>query len=145
MKKHLLVILGLGLLVGTVRADDANAVPTAGAKPGLKDDKARMSYAIGMSTANSLKQNDLQADPDVLAQGLKDALAGGPTLMTDQEMKEEIKKIQTEIRAKFMEKQKQAEEKRKQEAVKNKAAGRSLFGRQCKKRRGDHLDERPAI
>src|SRR5271157_5373422 len=51
----------------------------------LKTQKDKVSYAIGMSVAKNLQRQSLDVDPAILMQGLKDTLAGGKTLLTEQE------------------------------------------------------------
>ena len=50
-------------------------------------EKERVSYAIGMNVGTGLHKQDIDVDPNVLLQGLKDALSGGKTLMTDDEVR----------------------------------------------------------
>jgi FKBP-type peptidyl-prolyl cis-trans isomerase FklB len=53
----------------------------------LKTDKDKASYAVGLSVGKSLQNESIDVDPNIVAQGIKDALAGGKTLMTDDEAK----------------------------------------------------------
>jgi FKBP-type peptidyl-prolyl cis-trans isomerase FklB len=53
----------------------------------LKTDKDKASYAVGLSVGKSLQKESIDVDPMIVEQGLKDALAGGKTLMTDEEAK----------------------------------------------------------
>jgi FKBP-type peptidyl-prolyl cis-trans isomerase len=57
------------------------------AKPGatLTTDQDKLSYAIGMSIAHSLKAQGVNVKAAVVAQGLKDVLTGGKPLLTDEE------------------------------------------------------------
>jgi FKBP-type peptidyl-prolyl cis-trans isomerase FklB len=65
------------------------------AKPGtaarapftLKTDKDKQSYAIGLNIGKSMKHDGVEIDTAALARGIKDALAGGKVLMTDDEIK----------------------------------------------------------
>jgi FKBP-type peptidyl-prolyl cis-trans isomerase FklB len=108
MKKHeLVVVMGLALCLNTGAAADD--------KPALKDQKEKISYGIGMSVGSSLKAQGAEIDLDLLAKGMKDALSGGPTLLTQQEMQETLKAWQMERRNKFMEQQKVQVEKNKKE------------------------------
>jgi FKBP-type peptidyl-prolyl cis-trans isomerase FklB len=45
-------------------------------KPDLKDPKARVSYALGTDIGTSLKRQDLDIDPKILASAIADAFAG---------------------------------------------------------------------
>jgi len=54
----------------------------------LKTQKQKFSYAVGMMTAANLKRQSISVDPNIFARGVKDALAGGKTLLTDDEARE---------------------------------------------------------
>jgi len=71
------------------------------AKPAAPADK--LSYAIGLNVGMSLKAQDFEVDADVIAQGLRDALAGKPAL-TEEEARTAIMPYQQELRAKQQEK-----------------------------------------
>ncbi|HKF20344.1 MAG TPA: FKBP-type peptidyl-prolyl cis-trans isomerase [Candidatus Angelobacter sp.] len=75
--------------------------------PNLKD---KVSYAIGMNLGASLRRQSVDIDTNLFLQGLKDALGGGKTLMTDEEARATMIQLQTELRAKQEEKQKVAAE-----------------------------------
>ena len=60
----------------------------------LKTEKEKLSYAMGMDLGNQLKSRALTIDPAVFAQGLKDALGGGSTLLTEAEAKALIAELQ---------------------------------------------------
>ena len=60
----------------------------------LKTDKEKLSYAMGMDLGNQLKSRSVDVDPALFAQGLKDALAGGKTLLTEEESKTVIATLQ---------------------------------------------------
>jgi FKBP-type peptidyl-prolyl cis-trans isomerase FklB len=66
----------------------------------LKTQKDKASYVIGLDMGNSLKRNMVDVNPEIVAQGLMDALAGKKPLMTDQEMKETIVALQKDLQAK---------------------------------------------
>ena len=42
----------------------------------------KLSYTIGVDMGNSLKAQQLDINPDMLAQGIKDAIGGSPLLLT---------------------------------------------------------------
>ena len=91
------------------------AVPLA-----LKTQKDKLSYAIGMNMgkglAASMKQQAVDVDQAILLRGLKDGLAGGKLLLTDDEVKAILTQVQTEVRTRQDEKQKAV-------AVENKKEG----------------------
>jgi FKBP-type peptidyl-prolyl cis-trans isomerase len=83
-------------------------------------DKSRSSYAIGMMFGSRWKQQEMDVDYDWLLRGLKDAQAGGPTLLTEQEMGSTLNQLQKENYAR--------QEKRRQEiAEKNKKDGEAFL------------------
>jgi len=82
-------VLGAVLLAAQVSAQEPAA---------LKTPKDKLSYALGMDLGNSLRKQSLEVDPTVFAQGLKDALSGGKTLLTEAETRAAIASLQTEIR-----------------------------------------------
>lgn len=69
----------------------------------LTTDKEKFSYAVGMSVGNSLKQGSADVDPAILAQGLKDMLAGGKTLLTVEQAQQVLKQEQLAMHAKHEE------------------------------------------
>lgn len=80
----------------------------AGAKTGaplaLKTPKEKASYAIGLNIGKSLHRDGVDVDSAILARGLKDALAGGKSLMTDDEIKVALTALQADMRKKQEEK-----------------------------------------
>jgi FKBP-type peptidyl-prolyl cis-trans isomerase FklB len=95
---------------------------TGTAKPGtagvtaLTTDKQKASYAIGMNVGSGMKRQGIDVDTAALVQGLKDALAGNKPLMTEDEARAAIMKLQTEMQA-------QAQAKAKQEGEANQKEG----------------------
>jgi FKBP-type peptidyl-prolyl cis-trans isomerase FklB len=82
----------------------ASSAVIAGEKQELKTQKDRLSYAVGLDMGSSLKKNDIDVDPDVVARGIKDVLSGSKPLMTDEEVKAVIVAVQKDIRAKLRKK-----------------------------------------
>jgi len=88
-------------------AKTSQGAATAKSKPGtagtkttltLKTDKDKESYAIGMNVAKKLKEDSIDVDPAILSRGLKDALADGKTLLTDDEAKAAMTTLQADVR-----------------------------------------------
>jgi FKBP-type peptidyl-prolyl cis-trans isomerase FklB len=88
-------------------AQGATAKPGQGSaakKPGsatplvLKTPKDKTSYAIGLNIGKSLHHDAIDVDPAIVVRGLKDALAGGKTLLTDEEVKAAMTALQGEVR-----------------------------------------------
>jgi len=81
----------------------------------FSDEKSRNSYAIGMMFGNSFKQQEIDVDYQWLVRGLKDVQAGGPTLMTVQEVGSTLGQLQKDAYAKQEKKRREIAEKNKQE------------------------------
>jgi FKBP-type peptidyl-prolyl cis-trans isomerase FklB len=81
-------------------ATTAKKAPTAAktATPfTLKTQKDKESYALGMSYGKMLHQRAVPVDAAILARGVKDAMAGGKLLLTDDEMKTVLTQLQSEV------------------------------------------------
>jgi FKBP-type peptidyl-prolyl cis-trans isomerase FklB len=64
----------------------------------LSDDKSRISYALGMMVGEGWKAHGAtDLDYDVVLRGLKDAEAGGATLMTMQDVRTTLMKYQQDL------------------------------------------------
>ncbi len=83
----------------------------------LKTPKDKVSYAIGMDMANSLKKNEIEVDPAVLGQAFKDLLGGKKTLMTEEESRATLTSLQQEMQTKRQEKTKVQGEANKKEGA----------------------------
>ena len=83
-------------------------------------EKARVSYAIGMTIGHNFQAQGVEVDTDLLVRGLKDMQPGGTTLLTPQEMRETLTEYQKSLAAK---QQKMREE----AAAKNKADGEAFL------------------
>jgi FKBP-type peptidyl-prolyl cis-trans isomerase len=86
--RWLIPCLGFGLLVTQLKAQDASP---------LKTQKDKQSYALGVAVAKSFQSQGIDADPEVVAKGLKDVLAGGKLLMTDDEIRATMDAFQQEM------------------------------------------------
>jgi FKBP-type peptidyl-prolyl cis-trans isomerase len=64
----------------------------------LTTQKQKASYAIGMNIGKGLKKDEVDIDPDILARGMKDAMAGKKPLITDEEAQSSLTALQTEVR-----------------------------------------------
>jgi FKBP-type peptidyl-prolyl cis-trans isomerase FklB len=82
---------------------------------GLKEQKEKVSYVIGVDIGKALQKQGVAIDPDLVARGIKDGFSGGKLLMSDQEIKETMTAFQKEMRAKQEMALKQAGEKNKRE------------------------------
>ncbi len=110
MKIQIIILSAVVLAAPLVRAEDAAV---------LKDEKAKISYAIGMNLGANWKRNGLDGDQvsiEEITRGIQDSMAGGKLLLTEQEAQETLTKFSQVMRAK-------ADEKRKADGEKNKKAG----------------------
>ena len=89
MKLKWMAVLGIGLLAAQLSAQEP---------AGLKTQKDRTSYALGMDLANSLKKQSIDVDPALFSQGLRDVLGSSKTLLTEEEVRTILAALQTEVR-----------------------------------------------
>ena len=97
MKFRGVMIIGMMLVASTALAAGVTE---------LKSKKDKASYAIGMDMGNSLKRNEIDVDPDILAQALKAVLTGQKTLLTKDDVKTILTDLQQEVRTEQLEKRK---------------------------------------
>lgn len=104
---------------------DKNAATTASPKPDspLKTQKDKLSYAIGMQVGGTISRQGIEVDPNVLLEGLKDAMAGKP-IMTEEDVRATMMQLQSDMLAK----QKQAGEANKKEGEAFLAANKGKEG-----------------
>jgi FKBP-type peptidyl-prolyl cis-trans isomerase FklB len=94
----------------------------------LADEKSRVSYAIGMMTGHQWKAQDIDFDPDTYAQGIKDALTGGTTLLTPEQAQQTIDSFKKEFTAKQQQKRLELTAKNKAEGVAFLATNKNTAG-----------------
>jgi FKBP-type peptidyl-prolyl cis-trans isomerase FklB len=87
---------------GTQTTKPATGTTKKPASAPLKLDtpKAKTSYAYGLNMGEGMRKNSIDLDPAIIYRGLKDGLAGGKTLLTDDEAKAAITAFQTDLRQK---------------------------------------------
>lgn len=91
-------------------APAAKKSPSAAAKTGtaskdqsvtaLTTNKQKASYAIGMNWGTGLHRQGIDVDSAALIQGMKDALAGGKTLLTEDEARSALMQLQKDMQEK---------------------------------------------
>jgi len=81
----------------------------------LQTQKDKISYSIGVSVGNNFRQKGIEADPDILVKGLKDALSGGKLLMTEDDVRITLDAYQKETMRKLARVREAAAEKNKKE------------------------------
>jgi FKBP-type peptidyl-prolyl cis-trans isomerase FklB len=97
MKNGILAIVGsLSLLL---IASGCTAQDQTSKTRELKTLTDRVSYGIGLNIGRDFKEQDINVDPDLLAQGIRDAMAGGPVLLTEEEMQKAMMEFQQEMMA----------------------------------------------
>ena len=85
----------------------AKKTPAAAAKTApavtLKTQKDKESYALGMKIGSDLNRQGLgkMVDGSLVARGLKDAMSGSKTALADDEMKNMLKQLQTDLQQKM--------------------------------------------
>ena len=94
MKLRLITATVSTLLMSTLSfaATATTTTPTS-----LQD---QISYTIGVDMGKNLKAQAINVNPDMLSQGIKDGMAGGATLLTQQQMDAALKKFQQDMTAK---------------------------------------------
>jgi len=80
-------VLGIVLLAGQLGAQN------------LKSQKEKMSYIIGLDMGKNLKNQSIDIDQAALAKGIKDALSGGKSSLTDEEIRQTMAVFQQEMMA----------------------------------------------
>jgi len=127
MKKSLLGIVLMALLTLACQGQ-------AGEKVSLDSDRAKESYAIGYSIGEDFKQQEIEVDTRVLAQGMADAIAGGEAMLSE----EERLKVFSALQQRMMEKQQAMVAERQKEiaaqAEKNLAEGKTFLEENAKKK-----------
>src|SRR3954447_2614916 len=103
--KHFVVIVSASLLAFPLFGQDKS--------PQLKDQRDKVSYAIGMQIGFNLARQKVDINPDVLATGIKDSMGNKPQLTPDQ-----VKDVMAQFEKDMEQKQKQLGEKNKTEGAK---------------------------
>jgi FKBP-type peptidyl-prolyl cis-trans isomerase FklB len=82
----------------------------------LTTQKDKASYAIGLNMGRGMKKDAVEVEPNIVARGIQDGLAGGKTLLTEDEVKAALVALQGDV-------QKRQEESMAQLGDVNKKAG----------------------
>lgn len=77
----------------------------------LKDQKDKVSYSIGVNIGTNFRQQGIDVTPEVLIAGIKDALAGSKTVLTQQEIQQTLMTFEREMMGKQAERAKELGEK----------------------------------
>ncbi len=123
-----IMLLGVVTLAGVATAQEA---------PGLKSQKERISYALGLDLGNQLRKMSVDVDPEVFGRGFRDALSGSQTLLTQEQVRAAISELQAEMKRQQLEAKKQVDENNKAElallAAYNKNAGEKFLAENQRK------------
>lgn len=140
---YTLPLLAAGMLLGHALAQQTPAAATPPASPAnaqqtpvlktreipeLQTQKDKFSYALGMNWGTNLRRQSVPVDPDILLRGLKDGLAGGQTLLTEEEEHAAIMEVQNEVRKQQQEKMRAQGEANKKEGEEFLAANKTKEG-----------------
>jgi FKBP-type peptidyl-prolyl cis-trans isomerase FklB len=77
----------------------AAAPATTPAAVGLNTDQERVGYTIGQQLGSKIKADGVDVDQAAFSEGLKDGLTGTKSKMTEAEMDDTMKKLQTQLEA----------------------------------------------
>jgi len=105
---------------GAKPAQKTPAQKPAATVPALTTDRDKESYALGLNIAKGLQAQGVDVDATLLLRGVKDILSGAKPLLTDDEVRAALTKLQTEVRQK-------QEEQRKLQGDKNLKEGEAFL------------------
>jgi FKBP-type peptidyl-prolyl cis-trans isomerase FklB len=88
------LLLGLALLA-PVQAQNASS---GGSMPEIYSRQEMTSYAMGVSTARDLMREGIEFNPEMMARGLRDGLAGSGLLLDEREMRTLMQAFLSETR-----------------------------------------------
>ncbi|HEX4001664.1 MAG TPA: FKBP-type peptidyl-prolyl cis-trans isomerase [Candidatus Acidoferrales bacterium] len=84
----------------TATAKPKSTAARTAAPLALTTDKEKQSYALGMNIARGLKRQEVDADPALVARGLRDTLSGAKPLLTDAEAEAALTQLQMAVQGK---------------------------------------------
>ena len=108
MRKFVMAVCIVFCSAGMVIAQEATS---------LKEQKDKLSYSLGVTIGKSIKRDLIDVNPDVIVQGIKDAIAG-KILLTDEEMAAAFMVLQQDMAVKKAEADKALAEKNLKEGEK---------------------------
>lgn len=95
MKTFLMIALSIGLI--TFQGCEQE-------KTKLTTQKDSVSYSIGMDIGKNLKNQSIEVDPEVLAQGIKDILDSNTTMLNEEQSQAVMMELQKQLMARHEEK-----------------------------------------
>jgi len=90
MRRFSLVVFALSLLPGAL---------LAGESPDRGEEKQKLSYSVGYQVGGDFRRLGLPIDPELVVQGVVDALAGSEPLMTPDEMRQTLTELKRQAAA----------------------------------------------
>jgi FKBP-type peptidyl-prolyl cis-trans isomerase FklB len=108
--------------------DVPSAAKSAATVPALTTREQKFSYALGMTMGNNFRKQSVDVNPNLVAQGLKDAMASGKTRLTEDEAKAVLAEVQSDVRKQEQENTQQAGATNEQEGEAFLAANREKEG-----------------
>src|SRR5690349_24049676 len=82
---------------GAAQSQPAQATPPSApssSSSALSSQKDKFSYALGMNLGSNLQKQSVPVNPDMLVQGMKDAMSGGKMLLTEDEARAAVMEMQ---------------------------------------------------
>lgn len=117
MKHWMLGMLGLALLGSVCVAED---------KPVLKDEKDRVNYSVGFQIGGDFQRQGVELNPELLVQGIRDALEQQQPLISEREMRQTLVDLKKKIVA-------EEEKLRKARGNKTREEGRKFLAENARK------------
>jgi len=86
----------------------------------LTTQKQKFSYALGMNLGTGMHEQSVEVDPEIVARGMKDAISGAKPLLTEDEARQVMMEVRTQV-------QKAQQAKMQLEAATNKKEGAAFL------------------
>ena len=113
----------------SVASDHKTDSAASGASPaGLKSEKEKKSYALGMNMGEQLKSRSIDVDADLIIRGLKDSLSGSSTVLNEQEASAEVEELRKEVKQQAITQRREKLKKNKKEGEEFLAANKAKEG-----------------
>ena len=86
----------------------------------LKDENDKINYSVGYQMGSDFKRQNVEIKPEMVIQGIEDAISGGKPLMTEAERRTTLTGLAQRVKAEQMEKMKQ-------QGAENRTAGEAFL------------------
>jgi FKBP-type peptidyl-prolyl cis-trans isomerase FklB len=131
------IILTVLLLIDTAISQDSKTKSSVSdnSAPGstLIDEKAKVSYSLGVDIGRTLKKFQLDLDPNVLNRGISDTLSNKPLSMSDEELQQTLQSFQQQMMQKQQAALAKKQEEMKSKAERNRADGQKFLDDNAKR------------